>query len=316
MKIPAPHRTAKHESGGARVMPRDLVILGFLGACGHAPTGVLSLFTGMSIDMTRRRIRTLRDLGLVAKTVVAVNAADRVALTPAGRRLVAEKFGREVDEFPAVRIGDGPFVHHDMGLTVAVALREAGAKSHHLALRRHLFERGVRAALGAPGGALVPDGFAEFVNASGSAHALALEMDTGTCDPKWVASNKLVVYAEHAAAGGSLLDVASWSVCVVVPTLRRVHQLTAAMWAAGVPERLVYLLPLDTVRAEDILGDVWLTPTAVPDSEDVVLATACPLAPILTTRHGGRDGHDRSLPSFSLAFPNSASERSGARSAR
>lgn len=316
MKIPAPHRTAKHDPGGARVVPRDLVLLGFLADCAHAPTGVLAALTGMSIDMTRRRIRVLRDLGLVAKTVVAVNAADRVALTPAGRRLVAEKFGRDVDDVPAVRIGDGPFVHHDMGLTVAVALREAGAKSHHVALRRLLFERGVRAALGAPGGALVPDGFAEFVNAGGTAHALALEMDAGTCDPKWVAANKLVVYAEHAAAGGSLLGVASWSVCVVVPTLRRVHQLTAALWSAGVPEHLVYLLPLDAVRAEDILGDVWLTPTAVPGSEDVVLATACPLAPILTNRHGGRNGHDGTLPSFSLAFSTSAPERSGARSAR
>ena len=315
MSVVAPLRTERRDPGGARVMPRDLVLLGFLADAGHASTSALGRLAGMSPDMARRRARALRDLGLVMKTVLAVNAPDRLTLTAAGRRMVAEKLGRDPASVSAVTLGAGPFRHHDMNVDLAVTLRIAGARSHAWTLVRHRFERQVRADLKAPGGALVPDGVAVLTSRGGGEVALALECDAGTCDPKWVATHKLAVYGAHFSAGAPLFGCARWAVCLVAPTLRRVHQLTTALWREGVPEGLVYLLPEASLTSETILLPTWLTPRAVPGTEDVVLAMESPLPPVTTDRHDGNDRHVEPEVAAGADFPHTPTGRSSARSA-
>ncbi|MFZ5478961.1 MAG: replication-relaxation family protein [Myxococcota bacterium] len=290
MTVACPRRTERRDPRGAQVTPRDLLLLGFLADAGYASSGALGRLAGMSGDMVRRRLRVLRDLGLVKKHVVALNEPDKVTLTTEGRRLVAEKSGREVDDIPPGILGRGSHLHHDMGVDVAVALMVALGLCNIWRLTDYWFERRVRAELGAPGGALVPDAVVHLEDRNGRAHVLAIEIETGTNDPKWVAARKLTVYGEHFAERRPLFGCASWSVCIVTRTLAQLHRVTTALWRAGVPEGLVYLLPLPDLDPETVLEDVWSTPRAVPGNEDVALMPASPFPRVTTDHHDRCDG--------------------------
>lgn len=298
MTVEAVTRTRRREPGGARVTPRDLLLLAAVADASPVTLAPLAGLLGMSREMARRRARALHALGLLEKAVLAMHLPDRLTLTLPGRELVAEKFGRDLSTLPAVRVTGADYRHHDLVVAFAVALRLACARHGTWRVAQVLFEREVRRTLGAPRGALVPDAVAILTGPE--PFALCLEADTGSCDPKWVAERKLAVYGEHRAAGHAIFGCASFAVCVVAPSLRRIHALTGAMWRAGVPEGLVYLAPSAGLIADTILTRAWFTPRGIPGTEDVQLTTESPLATVVADRCRRRNGECAALSAFAL----------------
>src|SRR5690349_17861892 len=80
-----PHRTKRRDPGGARVTPRDLLLVRFIAEAQPVRAADLAMLTGMSHQMVRRRCRVLRDLGVLTTHVVASEDPNFYTL---GRRAV------------------------------------------------------------------------------------------------------------------------------------------------------------------------------------------------------------------------------------
>ncbi|MFZ5477504.1 MAG: hypothetical protein ACOZNI_12080 [Myxococcota bacterium] len=268
-----PRRTSPKDRGNSRVTAQDALLLRFVGEAAPTTARAVAHYLGRTLDRVYHRARVLHAHGLLARTVHHVNEPDRLTLTSEGRQFVAQKFGLDPDILPTVRVKGGDYVHHDMTVDAYATLARATARSNLWSLTRFRFEREIRRAIGAPSGALVPDGLATLAHADGRTAALVFEADTGSTDPRWVARHKFLPYAQAALARQPFFDVRRWRVCVLVPNERRLAHLAIAAWRAGVPVGLVYFGLSGSLDEAHVLRDGWTTFEGVDGTEDFCLVT-------------------------------------------
>lgn len=283
------YRTRRRDPGGTRVTTEDALLLRFVGAAAPTTSRALARLVARPLPRIYHRVRVLHAHGLLARTVVSINEPDRLSLTSSGRQFVAQKFGLDPDAIREVRVAERDYRHHDAVVDVALTLTRACARSQAWTLSAFLFEREIRRELGAPEGALVPDGFARLQHADGAEVGLVVEADTGSCDPKWVAKHKLLAYADAHLGGQAIFGIVSWRVCLVAPSFPRVAHLATAAWRAGVPEGLVAFAVTGALPEERVLRDGWQTFRGVEGTEDFALTTERVL-PVPNTKpeHGVR----------------------------
>ncbi|MFA4844933.1 MAG: replication-relaxation family protein [Patescibacteria group bacterium] len=241
---------------------RDKLVLRFVEKAQPVTIDQVAGGVQMSVPMARRRLRVLRDLGMVVVHLPeGLNGANRYTLAPSARPALAAAFGGDAEEY-RVRVGVQRvnLAHHDGQVLLYAALSVACARSHTWRLDRFLFEGDLRRAL--PSARLVPDAVA-LLSAGEARCAVAFEVDLGTESPSWLAK-KALAYAALRAAGSPLLGVTDWRVAVTVPTERRRNRLALATWEADVPVGLVYLAVAGELTDRYILAPTgWLTPRVV-----------------------------------------------------
>ncbi|MBI4438180.1 replication-relaxation family protein [Candidatus Uhrbacteria bacterium] len=289
MPAEASRRTARRDPGGARRTVRDTLVLTLVERAQPVTIDQVARGVQMSVPMARRRLRVLRDLGLVTVHLPeGLNGPNRVTLAPAARPVLAAALGGEAGDY---RVRDGVervnLAHHDGQVDLYVALSVACGRSRAWRLARFLFEGELRRAL--PNARLVPDAVA-LLSAGAGQVAVAFEVDLGTESPSWLA-HKALAYAALRSAGAPLLGTSNWRVAVTVPTARRRNRLALAAWEAGLPEGLVSFAVASELTDRDILAPTaWLTPRVVTQdgTERARLAPSCLVETVPTDRsHGG-----------------------------
>ena len=213
---------------------------------------------------------------MVHNHVVSMNEPNRVTLAHKARGVLARALGRDPSEFRSMSgIGKVSLLHHEVAVDLAVAVHVACARARSFVLREFLFERDIRALLGAPKGALVPDATAVIAHVSGSDMAVAFEVDLASENPSYIARTKIEPYAALQAAGHSIRGCRDWMVCCTVPSERRLNRLALAAWETAVPEGLWYFAVADSLDARNVLTAVWKTPRVV--QERALLVAESPL---------------------------------------
>lgn len=259
--IDCPRRSTRRNPGGARVTARDLLALLLIGRAGVATAAHVGAFCSCSVAVARRRLRTLRDLGLVDVHVVAIEAASRFTLTPKGRDRVVSSMGVPAERLVAARgIGRGPYDHDDGIVDVFVALSVATSRSTKLQLVDFLFERECRALAHARPGSLVPDAVAILATREGAQVAYVIEVDEESENPSWLSRRKVRPIGEAMISGTPLFGRASWRALCVVPSRRRMHSLVRALWTDNVPEGAWHFAVHSDLAAATILREGWVTP--------------------------------------------------------
>lgn len=278
MGLPCSKRATKGDPGGSRVTPRDLLALRFIAEAQPVTTAQVRRLLGLSEDMAQRRLAVLRDHGLVRVHVEALHAPNRYTLAPGAAATLARLTGASADEIWVPRgIERLDLAHHEASIDVYVAVAVATTRSGQVRLVRWLFERELRKGAGAGAGVLVPDAVGVFAGPDGRHVAVAFEVDLGTENPSYVATNKGVAYGQLHAQGAPMAGTTAWTVaCVVAAPERRLHRLALALAEAGVPERLWHLALLDALDDRTLLGPAWLTPLVDRARAGVTLAPSSP----------------------------------------
>lgn len=266
-----PHRTRARDPGGARVTPRDLVLLRFTAEAQPVRAADLAVLSGMSLQMVRRRCRVLRDLGIFATHVVASEDCNYYTL---GRRAppVLERLAVPSERIHVPSgIGKVNLTHHLGSVRLHAALL-AGAARAHVDVVEFMHEREVRRMTGAQPGVKVPDAVAVVrPSANDELIAVALEIDTGSeKNPSAVAASKMRPYTATYLRGDALRGTKRWFVAFVCSTTRRLHRLVRAAWEEGVPEGFVYFAVLENIDDRTVLGDAWVTPRLVGETARLV----------------------------------------------
>lgn len=274
MTILAPHRQQARDPGHARLTPRDLSLVLFARDAQPVPTSAFLALSGISRDMLHRRLRVLRDLGVLRVEVTALERENLYQLAP-GARPVLERLGLD-GEVP--RALPRQLEHHVPAVHLHACLRRALAKSARFERESFVFlhERELRRRLATAPGVTFPDAALRITAVTGETRAVAVEVDTGTENPSYVV-RKFEAYARLREAGVPLLGEARWSVLVLTPSggTRRLHRLASAAWTAEVPDHLVYYLGLPLDPDTVLRPDGCLTPLPGPDA-DGTLAAASP----------------------------------------
>lgn len=282
-------RAVRQDPGRSRVTERDLRGLAFIEKAQPVSTGQYARFLEMG-ESVRRRLRVLRNLGLVVVHTTAVEEENRYTLGAAARPVLSEVLGREPEEIAVLRgIGKTNLPHHGGAVDLYVSLVLAVSRMRGITLDQFLFEAQVRAVTGAAGGALVPDAVAVVVGANGDRIAVAVEIDLGTINPN-VMARKGLAYAELRAAGQPLMSCRSWTVACVVPTERRRNRLALSLYEAGVPEGQWFFAVAPNLTDRTILTPVWWTVRVSGDGQSAKFVPASPFEGVLTGRPNGLDG--------------------------
>jgi hypothetical protein len=286
---PYPSRTARRAPGERRVTPRDLLVLRLVGLGQPVAAGHVERLVGCSGDVARRRLRALRDLGLVAVHVPhGLAAPSRFTLTEAGVERLGEVFGEGPWRAPR-GIGDvRDFAHHDVSVDLFVALELAASRRiTPTRLARFIPEAEIRREARGRSRVAVPDAVA-VLEVDGVRQAIALEADTGSERPPAVVA-KLEAYARARASGTPIGGTRTWLVTLVVPSERRLVTLASALCEAGVvvDELVRFAVGVPTDR-QILNADAWRRLDTVGDEARLVDAGI--LSPVTTNRHNGRDG--------------------------
>lgn len=282
-------RAERQKPGKSRVTERDLRGLVFIWKAQPVTTGQYARFLEMG-ESVRRRLRALRNHGLVVVHTTAVEEENRYTLGLAARPLLSERLGREPEEIAVLRgIGKTNLPHHSGAVDLYVSLVLATNRMRGVTLERFLFEAQVRAVTGAAQGTLVPDAVAVIVTPGGERLAIAVEIDLGTVSPN-VMARKGLAYGELRTGGQPLMGCHSWCVACVVPTQRRRNRLALALYEAGVPERQWFFAVAASLTDRTIFTSVWWTVRVSDDGQSAQLASANPFQRVLTTRPNGSDG--------------------------
>lgn len=257
------------------IQPRDLLVLRAIGLAGAMSTSQIRVYADMSEHVAPRRLRFLRDAGLVHVDVIAMSQANRYRLTHKGREACERVFGTT----PGLRCLRAPprgLVHHDLVVDTWVHLTVAAARSKSIVLEQFLFEAHVRERVGSPAGAQLPDAVFTLESTEGThLGAFAIEADTGSETPRWVNAHKFVPYAEIARSGGGLLGHRAFRVLFVTPNVRRRNRLALSAWESGAPEGLFYFAATGDLVPSTVLTKGWFTPRS--DAEQgAVLAPESP----------------------------------------
>ena len=259
-----PYRTQRRHPGNARVTPRDVLILDLIAKAQPVSTPQIRRFLDASTAVARHRMRILRDLGLVQVHVSALHEVSRFTLTPKAKGELARALGRDPGEFKAVRgIGKVNLAHHEGVVDLHVALHVACAHSRTFTLVEWMFEKDIRALLGASLKTLVPDATAVVENYSSYKMAMAFEVDLANESLSYFVRHKVESYADLREVGHPLRKCDAWIVCCTVPSERRLNRLALAAWEAGIPEGLWYFAVAGSLNERNILQAVWKTPRVV-----------------------------------------------------
>lgn len=289
--VPCERRTARKDPGHARVTPREMLALAFIAEAQPITTAHYERLLSLHPRIARRSLQKLRDLGMVTSHVSSLNEPNRITLAPGARPVLAQAFGRSPEEYRLLSgIGKVNLPHHDGSVALAVALTVACARSERFQLTRFLFERDIRAQLGARSGSLVPDAAALLRDRAGRERAVAFEVDLATENPSFFARTKGEGYAALQGAGAPLLGCADWVVCLVAPSERRRNRLALSAWEAGVPEGLWYFAVADQVSDRTFLEPVWWTPRLVEGGQGARLVLESPFETRPTGGSNGRTG--------------------------
>lgn len=270
MSLLAPHRQQPRDPGHARLTPRDLSLVLFAREAQPVPTSAFLTLSGMSRDMLHRRLRVLRDLGVLKVEVEALERENLYQLAP-GAKPVLERLGLEGEirrDLPR------QLDHHLPAVHLHAALRHAIAKSTRFGTGslQFLHERAVRRRLEVGPGVTVPDAVFTVARSDGAVVAVAVEIDTGSENPSYVVK-KFTAYAQLQAAGAPLLGETTWSVLVLTPpnSSRRLHRLAAAAFASDVPDRFVYYGQSPVDPAAVLRPDAFETPLTAPDGAGAIV---------------------------------------------
>lgn len=267
---------------------RDLLALRLVGRAGHATASHLAAYIGASNAVARRRLATLRDLGMIVVNITAMEAENRYVLTPRGKARICAHFGVSEDALPIVRgIARTNLRHHDHIVSAFVALSVATARSTTFTLEAFFFEGELRRRLSAKTGGkgLVPDAVAVVRTEDGRRLACAIEVDEATENPSLFRSHKAGPLGVARRERRPLVGVESWVVLVLAPSARRAQQLAGACWSDNrVPERLFYFGVADRLDDRTVLDDAnWWTPRLV--GERALLVRESPFA-VFAEHHG------------------------------
>ncbi|MCK6481708.1 MAG: replication-relaxation family protein [Planctomycetes bacterium] len=241
---------------------RDKLLLRFVSAAQPITIAQAATAVAMSVPMARRRLRVLRDLGLVhVHLPEGLNGQNRYTLTAQGALVLTTTFGEGTYRARG-GIERVNLPHHDGQVHLLGSLQLACTRSRTWDLDRFLFEGDVRRAL--PKAGLVPDAVALL--AAGTVRAgVAFEVDLGSESPSWFAK-KALLYAELSSRGAPLLGASTWRVAVTVPTARRRNRLALALWEADIPEGLVVIAVAGEVSDRTVLTrEPWLTPRVLQE---------------------------------------------------
>lgn len=229
---------------------RDPTICYALGRSKVLPTRDIALLAFGSRETARDRLRKLHCAGYVRAHVRDLAADNLYTLTERGRALAVEHLDADPDELVVVRTLPKQ-LEHLLGVNrMRVCLTVASRALPHDPLRAFVpdweLQRGRHAALVG----LVPDAIARLRDARGENRFLAIEVDTGTENPSYVAK-KLVAYEQHVLAGLPIHGAPIERVVLVAPGHRRLRSVARAIVAAG-------------VRVPVLLGDLAIvTPSNV-----------------------------------------------------
>ena len=296
-----PCRTERRDPSHARATTRDVLILNLIAQAQPVTTPQIRRFLDTSTAMTRRRMRVLRDLGLVQVHVNALHEVSRYTLTPKAKGVLARALGRDPGDFRAVRgLGKVNLAHHAGVVDAYVDLTVACARSRTFALAEWMFEREIRKLLGATAKTLVPDATAVIELRSGRKMALAFEVDLANEPLSYFVRTKIETYVDLHEAGHPLRQCEQWAVCCVVPSQRRMNRLALAAWEAGIPEGLWYFVVADSLTPRNVLQAVWKTPRMA--DERARLVDESPLQTVIAEGDLGNHGLDGETPRYCRVF--------------
>jgi DNA-binding HxlR family transcriptional regulator len=254
-------RENKRPAGGRRPTKRDHKILHFIARWQPVTTPALKARFGMSIDMVRRRLRALRDLGLVGVYSPVSTQPSVYTLTQRGAALAREHYEAATRHLRTKRPGDHA---NACALAAAHILRDA---EHLGVLDRYETERETRRRLGTVRETRVPDAAIRLTRG----RSLALEADLGTERASWVARNKGQPYSSYKRAGGTLLGAARWAVLIVTTTARRRNALLSALYDdQDIEEGLFFVKEVATLEAAPL--DAWWTARTVSETQAACVA--------------------------------------------
>ncbi len=277
MNLIAPRRQQARDPGNARLTPRDLSLVLFAREAQPVPTSAFKVLSGMSPDMLHRRLRVLRDLGVLRVEVTALERENLYQLA-AGAKPVLERLGLDGE---VRRDLPRQLDHHLPAVHLHAALRHALGRSTRFRADSFAFlhERALRRRLEVGPGVTVPDAVFKVTSTHGQTVAVAVEIDTGSENPSYVVK-KFTAYAHLRASGAPLFGEPSWSVLVLTPPggTRRLHRLGGAAFASDVPDRLICYGQSPVDPATVLLPDGFQTPLTAPDGTGT-LATGSPLWP-------------------------------------
>lgn len=303
MSTTSPRRTGRADPGGARVTPRDALILRFVGHAAVVTIAMVAALLDMSPEMARRRLHVLHSLGYVAKTVTSMEAPTRYTLTPTAVPIVDRLFAPPEGGWRVLRsIERMNLAHHDGQVALHIAFATAGIRSTEWRLERYYYEYEVRRRLGAPADALIPDAVAVLAADDGRRWAVACEVDRSE-NPSYLVERKLLPYTDSHAAGGPLMGCASWSVAWLCSSVRRRNRLAEAAWQGGVPDGLHVFAAEAEIDGRSILTPAWWSPKVV---DGVPTLTTCGLVGTVVTDRSGRNNVQTSKTTILQADPASA----------
>lgn len=276
MSVACPSRTQRRTSSATRLTDRDLQILELIERAQPIATRHVEVYLGMSGDMARRRLRALRDLGLIHVHVVAMHQESRFTLSGRGRSRLAEATSRDANTLQAIKgIGKVNLAHHEGSVDVFVSLSAALRQDHALRMEQFLFEEEIRERHTSVQQMLIPDAIAVFDD-NGRRFATGFEIDCETERVAWFTEYKALPYSHAFDSGRPLNGCQEWRVCCVVPTAKRRNALVAALWDAGVTESLWYFALSEDLSPHSILAGVWRTARILDDGETAGLVAENP----------------------------------------
>lgn len=212
---------------------RDPLLCYALGRSKVLPTRDIALLAFGSRETARDRLRKLHCAGYVRAHVRDLAADNLYTLTERGRTLAVEHLEADPDELVVVKALPKQ-LDHLLGVNrMRVCLTVASRALPHEPLRAFVPDWELQAMRHAALVGLVPDAIVRLRDVRGDNHFVALEVDTGTENPSYVA-RKLVTYEQHMLAGLPIHGAAIERVALVAPGPRRLRSLARAIVTAGV----------------------------------------------------------------------------------
>lgn len=211
---------------------RDPTICYAIGRSKLLTTSDIAWLAFGSRETARDRLRKLHCAGYVRAHVRELHADNVYSLTARGRDLVVEHLGGTGDELSLVKALPQQ-LDHLLGINrVRIALTVASRHAPAVALRSFVPEWELRRLGSSP---VVPDAMMKFADSRGDRHFIALEVDTGTENPSYVAEKKLRQgYEPLVATGMPILGARVALVVIAAPGVRRLRSLARAIDRAGV----------------------------------------------------------------------------------
>jgi len=241
--------------GRVRLNPkRDPKILYAIGRSKLLPTRDIATLAFGSRETARDRLRKLHCAGLVRAHVRALHEDNVYTLTERGRDIAVEHLNAEPERLAVLRRLPKQ-LDHLIGINrMRVCLTAASRELAYEPLRAFVPEWELRAARHGSLLKIIPDAVLKVADRHGVRHFIALEVDTGSENPSYVAGKKLRAYEHAMRAGQSICGADIELVVLVAPGTRRLRALARAIEKAS-------------VRSPVALGDLdAMTPGAVLSS--------------------------------------------------